>query len=427
MLGVGAAAPACLESDRHVPGTTGLTEAAAEAVTERESWAILSAVDGLGPVAMTALLARFGTARAVLSVASAPGSVERLADTPALEPGSGREARRPVSTGLAVAIVASAERGRALLDRLRLLDLQLVTLEDSTYPSALRRIAMPPHLLFVRGALPAIGHEPAIAVVGTRRPSPYGRRTTVRITDALVDAGASVVSGLAYGVDGVAHEAALRRHGTTVAVIGGGHATGIPAAHERLAEAIVAGGGAVVSEHAPDTAPTRGTFPRRNRVISGLARATVVVEAPARSGALITASWALEQGRGCFVVPGPIDSPASAGCLAFLRESPDAARIVAGIPQLIADLGLAVGSPEGGDAVTAAVLEPLGRTARAIAVALIRGAATVDELVAVTDLPVATVLAAIGLLEGRGLVSGLHGRYRPIGSLLGDRVREAPR
>src|SRR6185369_9089659 len=112
----------------------------------------------------------------------------------------------------------------------------------------------------------------------------------------------------------------LRAGGTTVAVIGGGHAHLSPRRHDRLADAIVAGGGAVISEHAPDIEPTHGTFPRRNRIISGASDATVVVEAPARSGALITASWALEQGRPCYLVPGSIDAPASAGCLAFLRE-----------------------------------------------------------------------------------------------------------
>ena len=158
------------------------------------------------------------------------------------------------------------------------------------------------------GDVRALGTAQAVAVVGTRRPTERGRLVAARIATALVGAGAAVVSGLAIGIDGAAHDAAVTAGGTTVAVIGGGHASIYPRAHAALAEAIVAGGGAVVSELAPDVASTRGTFPRRNRVISGLADATVVVEAPARSGALITASWALEQGRDCFLVPGPIDA-----------------------------------------------------------------------------------------------------------------------
>src|SRR4029079_4294370 len=118
------------------------------------------------------------------------------------------------------------------------------------------------------------------------------------------------------------------------------HARLFPKAHDRLADAIVAGGGAVVSEYAPSVEPTKGTFPQRSRLISGSADAVVVVEAGARSGALVTASWALEQGRECFLLPGSIDAPMSAGCNGFLRDWPDLARIVSGIPQLLDDLGL---------------------------------------------------------------------------------------
>ena len=150
-----------------------------------------------------------------------------------------------------------------------------------------------------------------------------------------------------------------------------------------------------MSELGPDVAPSHGTFPRRNRIISGLADATVVVEAPARSGALITASWALEQGRECFLVPGAIDAPASAGCLAFLREFPERARIVAGIPQLIDDLGLADHLAEPGvSSEAAATLADVGAAAGRIGRELVLGRTTVDELVAVTGWPVASVLAA---------------------------------
>jgi DNA processing protein len=257
-------------------------------------------------------------------------------------------------------------------------------------------------------------------VVGTRRATSSGRDVAARIAQALVAADAVVVSGLAFGIDGAAHEATLRAGGTTVAVIGGGHATMGPSGHRRLGEAILAAGGAVVSELPPDAEPTRGTFPRRNRIISGLTDATVVVEAPARSGALITASWALEEGRGCYLVPGPLDSRASAGSLAFLREFPGLAHIVTGIPQLIADLGFGPGPVVAGDAVAAASVQDLGQTELRIASALLGGNATVDELVATTDLPIATVLAALTLLQRRGLAAGAHGRYRASGPLLGE-------
>jgi DNA processing protein len=273
-------------------------------------------------------------------------------------------------------------------------------------------------VLFVLGDRRALGPEHAVAVVGTRRATSVGRTTAARIATALARAGASVVSGLAFGIDGAAHEAALRAGGTTVAVIGGGHARLTPRAHGRLARAIETSGGAVVSEYAPDVEPTKGTFPRRNRIISGLAQATVVVEAPPSSGALITASWALEQGRECFIVPGPIDAPASAGCLSFLREHANVARLVAGVPQLVADLGLAGRSEHSATPRVAATINELGRTESAVAGLLVAGLVTVDEIVATADLPVATVLAALTMLERRGLAVGIHGRFRPAGTLL---------
>ncbi len=386
---------------------------------ERDAWAVLASVHGLGPIGFSALLTTYGTALDVLASAAGPGAVERLAATPASEIGI-RE--RPISERVAIAIADASQDAGRITARIRALDVRILTVEEPSYPMRLAAIAMPPHVLYLRGPHGALARDRAVAVVGTRRATAAGRATAARIATALVAADAAVVSGLAFGIDGAAHEATLRAGGTTVAVIGGGHATVGPPAHRRLGEAIIEGGGAVVSELAPDVAASRGTFPRRNRIISGLTDATVVVEAPASSGALITASWALEQGRGCFLVPGPIDSRASAGSLSFLREFAEVTHLVAGIPQLIADLGFSGERQPGRDALSAASTRELGRTERAIARELLAGHATVDELVAMTDLPVATVLAALTLLQRRGLASGAHGRYRPAGTLVGEQT-----
>jgi len=386
---------------------------------ERDAWTVLASVDRVGPIGFAALLAHFGTGRSVRVAASEPGGVARLAETPPLGPGPHGRYRSPVSPPTAAAIADAAATGDRTLERVRGLGLRVVTVEEPAYPARLAAIDLPPHLLFVRGSIAALGSDRAVAIVGTRRATSVGRTIAARIAVALSGAGAAVVSGLAYGIDGASHEATLRAGGTTVAVIGGGHAVGAPGGHKRLADAIAGAGGAVISEHPPDVEPTQGTFPRRNRIISGLSEATVVVEAPARSGALITASWALEQGRECFIVPGPLGAPASAGCLAFLREFHDA-RVVAGIPQLIADLGLA---GEDGDldtdAVAAATLSSVGETEGRIGRQLLLGRVTVDEIVAALDLPVATVLAALTMLERRGLAVGVNGRFRPAGTLLG--------
>lgn len=386
---------------------------------ERDAWAVLASVRGLGPIGFAALLTHYGSALDVMSVASEPGGFERLAATPAM---AAERRGQPVLDGVALSIAEAVQRADRIVGRLRDLDVRIVTVEEPSYPARLAAIAMPPHVLYLRGPHAAMCRPRAVAVVGTRRATGAGRSTAARIATALAAAEATVVSGLAFGIDGAAHEATVRAGGTTVAVIGGGHATLGPTGHIRLAEAVLGGGGAVVSELAPDIEPSKGTFPRRNRIISGLADATVVVEAPARSGALITASWALEQGRACFLVPGAIDSRVSAGCLSFLREFWPATQIVAGVPQLIADLGYGGASPADRDDLAAATAQDLGLTEAAVAQALVDGHATVDELVATTDLPVATVLAALTLLERRGLTNGAHGRYRPAGTLLGEQT-----
>jgi len=385
---------------------------------ERDAWAILAGVDGLGPVAFATLLRRIGSGRAILEMAARPGGSLALVAA-SNERGADEGPGGIVLTGdVAAAIAQAATDGPRTLERIGSLGLEIVTLDDPGYPPRLAAVDLPPHVLFVRGEVAAMHAVHAVAVVGTRRATTAGRALATRIAGALVASGAAVISGLAVGIDGAAHAATLEAGGSTVAVIGGGHGRLYPRAHARLAAAVVDRGGAIVSELGPDAIPLTWTFPRRNRLISGLADATVVVEAPARSGALLTASWALEQGRECFLVPGPIDAISSAGCLSFLRDFPGSARIVSGVPQLIEDLGLAV-APTGrhATALAGATLTELGGTAARVGHALVDGRITVDELVAATDLPVATVLAALTLLERRGLVVGAFGRYRPAGTL----------
>lgn len=428
------------EGGRSLDGARAAEESARE--EEREAWLSLVTVPGVGPVAFASLLRAFGTARAVLLAAT---------DEPAQFASRWREApadgdESVVVQGLAERIAAHAETAAALAERVRSLGLRLVTLDDDDYPPRLRAVEFPPPLLFVQGRVAALALPQAVAVVGTRRPTESGRRIAAWIASAVSGLGAAVVSGLAVGIDGAAHSAVLAEGGTTVAVLGGGHARLYPRAHERLAEAIAAAGGAVVAELPPDTTPTRGTFPRRNRIISGLASATVVVEAGMRSGALITAGWALEQGRECFVVPGAIDAPASLGCNAFLRLFPGQARIASGIPELLEDLELVgrdAATPETPDAQRsgggsprngtrpprgdvaagdgqvgrAATLAVLGELEARIAACLVEESVTVDQLAARTGIPVSTVLSTLTLLELRGLVRAVYGRYRAIGAL----------
>lgn len=388
---------------------------------ERDAWVVLAGARGVGPVTFERLLVAFGSARAVLRTASEPNAVAQLVAASA-----SIDAAPALAPAAAATIVEAAADPSRALGAVRRAGVSVVTLCEPAYPDRLRLVGLPPPVLFVQGDVAALAPTRAVAVVGTRRPTPLGRATAGRIAEAVGALGATVVSGLAYGIDAAAHHAAVRGSAPTVAVIGGGHAQLYPAGNRLLAAAIVEGGGAVVSEFAPSVAPSRGTFPRRNRIISGLSDATVVVEAGARSGALTTAAWALEQGRSLFIVPGRLDDPAVAGSLAFLREAGPEARIVAGIAELLEDLGLEAPA-DGGRSIAAATARHrevrLGAAEAAVAAALEDGAGSPDELVLATGLPGAAVLAALTVLEVRGLTVEALGRYQPAGPLAPGRWR----
>lgn len=388
-------------------------------IAERDAWVVLAGVTGVGPVSFGRLIGTFGGAARVLAAAAEPAACARLVAATCDSDGGSPS----LAPSAAAALVTAAADPEPALAAVRRSGVAVVTLADEAYPARLRRVDLPPPVLFVWGDAAAMDRVRAIAVVGTRRPTALGRATAGRIAEAAGGLGATIVSGLAFGIDAAAHAGAVRIGAPTVAVIGGGHERLYPASHRGLAAGIVRGGGAIVSEFAPETVPSRGTFPRRNRIISGLSDATVVVEAGARSGALTTAAWALEQGRGLFLVPGRLDDPAVAGCLAFLREAGPEARVVAGIPELLEDLGLVPACAATGTASRAAggaaevVLGALGPAERAVATELVAGRGTVDEIVARSDLAGATVLGVLTSLELRGLAVEVFGRYRAAGVL----------
>jgi DNA processing protein len=400
-------------------------------ISERDAWVVLNGAEGVGPVSFARLVSAFGDVRTVLDVALRHDGAPRLVTASAAVDGNGPT----VSTKVAHAIVDAARSPQRPLEPVRRARVEVLILSDIAYPARLRRVDLPPPVLFVWGSAEALDRDAAVAIVGTRRPTGLGHATAGRIADAVAGLGATVVSGLALGIDSAAHAATVRSGHPTVAVIGGGHLHLYPAANRDLVRAIVATGGAVVSEFAPDTIPTRGTFPRRNRIISGLADATIVVEAGARSGALTTAAWALEQGRGLHIVPGRLDDPAVAGSLAFLREAGPEAQVVAGIPELIDDLGLLPRRPRCEDPEVShrrpgsaggrrprpptpdAVLAELPAMERLVAERIASGQGAVDELVASTGLSGAGILGTLTSLEIRGLVVEVFGRYRPAGAL----------
>ncbi len=268
------------------------------------------------------------------------------------------------------------------------------------FPGALRSIFDPPAGLFLRGeGASELLDQPAVAIVGARACSPYGRHVARAFGRELAAAGLVVVSGMARGVDGEAHRGALDAGGTTVAVLGCGIDRSYPAAHADLARRICAAG-LVVAEYAPGVEPSPWRFPARNRIVAGLAEAIVVVEAREKSGALITADLALEEGREVFAVPGEITSALSAGTNALLRLGATAATSVADV---LESFGLTAAERPA---------PPLSPSAEAMLVRLAEGPASADELVRALGLDAGRVAAALAELDLHELLTETSGIYR---------------
>ena len=266
-------------------------------------WVWLTALPGLSNRSRLLLLERYGSPEDVYYA-----DPEDLAQVEGLTPGQAA-LLADKSLSRADRILADCARG----------DMFLLTMQDAAYPARLRDIFAPPVLLYGKGSLPLFDEEAAIAVVGTRSCTPYGLRCAHRMGYELARQGAVVVSGMAKGIDGAAMRGALQAGGFTAAVLGGGVDVVYPAENRRLYEDIAATG-VLLSEYPPGTEPMGSHFPVRNRILSGLSLAVLVVEAPERSGALITANTALEQGRDVFAVPGPIDAPNSRGSNRLIRD-----------------------------------------------------------------------------------------------------------
>lgn len=270
---------------------------------ERPYWLAWARIKGIGPHRLKRLAEFFGSLKQAWQ-----------ADALDLQQVEG------IGPTLAQAIV-SARPGldpEEILEQTQKPGIPFLTPADPGYPPLLWELPDPPPLLYVLGECPD-WQQPAIAVVGTRAPTSYGRLWTQKVSAALAEAGCVVVSGLATGIDGIAHQACLEAGGKTVAVVGTGVDQVYPAHHRSLYRRILEQG-AVLSEYPPGTPPAKEHFPQRNRIIAGLCRATLVMEAPERSGALITAHLANHYGREVYALPGNIDTAAARGCLQLIRN-----------------------------------------------------------------------------------------------------------
>jgi DNA processing protein len=281
----------------------------------------------------------------------------------------------------------------------------IVSRGSASYPPLLAQLHDPPPRLYLRGERVAALAEPGVAVVGARSCSPYGAQVARMLGRELATAGLVVVSGLARGIDGEAHRGALDASGTTVGVLGCGIDRDYPARHAELARRI-AETGLVVSEYPPGTEPAPWRFPARNRIIGALAVATVVVEARERSGALITADFALELGREVFAVPGEITAALSAGTNRLIRQG---AAPLLGVEDVLVALGIEARKAEP---------PPVSPAAESIRALLADGPAGMDELVRASGRTPGEVAAALVELELAGVVSEGEGAYRALGTTI---------
>ncbi len=365
----------------------------------RLNWLRLAAADGIGPATVRRLLSHYGEVEAVLAAADA-GALMEMADS---LPAASREA-------LAAAIRMSQPVDE--LERLRRCGGDLVAFDDQRYPPALMTIPDPPPVLRVAGEFGVL-QESAVAVVGTRRCSPVGLRQAGRFASGLSAAGVGVVSGGARGIDAEAHRATLRAGGRTIAVLGSGLGCPYPPEHSRLFDDIRCSGGAIVSELRTDRPPRPSQFPRRNRIISGLSSGVLVIEAPRRSGAMLTAKMAVEaHGRDCWVVPGDADRREARGGLEAIRDG--WAACVMDPADVLADLGTVLKPSDVDDGEAGPMLRPAvtlsGDDAKVAAALRGSGGSDVAALIEVTGMPPAAAMRAMTSLELLGVVSR-RGQY----------------
>ncbi|MCE1227036.1 MAG: DNA-processing protein DprA [Geobacteraceae bacterium] len=356
------------------------------------SWIALRAVEGVGPVLFRRLLERFDTPEEVL--AAPPGALAAV---------------RGVTSQIVEAIAASGCRRFAEEEcrRIETAGVRLLTFLDADYPRQLFEIGDPPPLLYLRGAIPV--WEPAVAVVGSRRATREGLKAAERLSSELATVGVLVVSGLARGIDTAAHRGALAGGGATVAVLGCGVDVDYPPENRQLAQQI-AERGCIISEFPMGTQPLAEHFPRRNRIISGLSRGVLVVEAVEKSGSLITARYALDQGREVMAVPGQISSAACRGSNRLIK---DGAQLVDCVEDILDAVRISKTEQ------TLPLFEPhtspprCSLTPREAAVyeLVAQGPRHLDEITQALELTAGEVSAMVLGLELKGMLSQLPGSY----------------
>lgn len=351
---------------------------------EKKYWVGFNLIKGIGAVRMQGLVAYFGD----------------------LESAWKADPAELTEAGLGAKLVEKVIGARTQVDleqvwaKIEAQGIKILTWADENYPSRLREIDQPPPVLYIRGEY-LDDDLFAVALVGTRKVTPYGRQVTEEIASFLAANGISVISGLARGVDAIAHQTALKAGGRTIAILGSGVDKIYPPEHRGLAEQMM-GRGAIISDYAVGTPPDASNFPPRNRIISGLSLAVVVIEAAETSGALITAEFAAEQGREVFAVPGSIYAPQSKGTNRLIQKGAQ--------PLLTpADLMQALDLTRMDSQKTARKILPTDETEARLLNVLSSEPLHVDDIRSRADLPIEKVSAALVLMELKGMVKQVGG------------------
>jgi len=355
-------------------------------------WIALNAVRGLGPVKIKQLLERYGDPEAVFKQSSS-----KLVEQGIISESIASQLGDPALFRFAQEQLSWAEK----------LKVSVITCNDSAYPSCLKEIFAPPPIIYVKGRIEVFQRH-AVAVVGTRVPTVYGKKVTESICAEMVEQRLVIVSGLARGIDTYAHQSSINHRGFTVAVLGCGLDRCYPPENRELSEKIVENG-VLLSEFPLGTPPEAYNFPRRNRIISGLSSAVLVVEAGTKSGSLITAHYALQQGRKVFAVPGPITSPMSTGTFNLIKNGAVPARSGHEIAQSLKFTSLSLenqtGCPSAGFS-----MELLQDSEKDVFEQLSSVPVRIDDISIRTGIPVASLYPLLLNLELKGLIRQLSGQ-----------------
>lgn len=361
-------------------------------MTDRTALIILNMISGIGPIRVRELCSLFGSPSKILSLTR-----EELAAAP------------NIGKKLAVDISSWGKNidYEKEIDMAEKAGVKIITSIDDEYPGLLKEIYDPPLCLYVRGDLPENTDE-NIGIVGSRRVTNYGSRIGKHLAEAASFAGWTVVSGLAYGIDAIAHQAVVEAKGKTIAVLGGGLARVHPQDHVPLAKKIIETGGAVISEFPMEFSPNKWSFPMRNRIISGLAQGVIVVEAGLRSGSLITSKCALDQGRMVFAVPGQADNPQAKGTNQLIKTG---AKLTESFDDVLEEFEFLPGLQAQEHKIQQEELKlDLPEEEQAILNALSKGALSADQLTTETNIPPGALLSQLMKLEMKKLVSQLPGK-----------------